>query len=64
MPLLRGAAAAAAAASAVVAMGRARWGLGLWFNDEKGVTPTEDIVIDCHPVQVLLDSVLQLWKRE
>lgn len=57
MPLLRGSTAAAAAA-AVVAMGRARRSLGLWFDDEKGVTPTEDIVIDSHSVQVLLDGEL------
>lgn len=49
---------AAAAAAAVVATGRAGGRLGLGLDDEEGVASTEDVVVDSHAVQVLLDGKL------
>jgi len=50
--------AAAAAAAVVETTGRAGRGLGLGLDDEEGVGPTEDVVVDSHPVKVLLDGEL------
>ena len=60
----RRAAPVAAAAAVVETTGRARRGLGLGLDDEEGVGPTEDVVVDSHPVQVLLDGQLLVKNEE
>lgn len=54
----------AAAAAAVLRTGRAGRGLGLGLDDEQGVASTEDVVVDGHPVQILLDSELKKCKED
>ena len=49
---------AAAGAAVVETTGGPRRGLGFGLDDEEGVGPTEDVVVDSHPVQVLLDGEL------
>jgi hypothetical protein len=58
MPFPRRTAAAAAAAAVVIATRRAGGGLGFGLDDEEGVASTEDVVVDCYPVQVLLNGKL------
>jgi len=53
---------AADAAAVVETTGRAGRGLGLGLDDEEGVGPTEDVVVDSHPVKVLLDGELLEYK--